>query len=275
MPGLFTDNWVPLPEPWDTAAADRAMADLVDGAPGIAGRVKADPDAANLCRGVFGGSPFLRALMLKDPPFLATCLNGDPRELLAGICRMISQDAGLASSDAAFMRLVRTAKSRGALVLALADLSAALPIDAVLSALTDLADAILAVTVDYLLLAAARTGKLRLSLRRQPRTGLRLCGSGHGQAGRPRAQLFKRHRPRRSLRSGSLARLRADIEPATLFVRLTKRLVGLLQEVTEDGYAYRVDLRLRPDPRATQIAISMRRRPSITKAWARTGSAPP
>ena len=46
-------------------------------------------------------------------------------------------------------------------------------------------------------------------------------------------------------------------EPSTFFVRLTKRLVALLQEVTEDGYAYRVDLRLRPDPRATQIAISI------------------
>ena len=45
-------------------------------------------------------------------------------------------------------------------------------------------------------------------------------------------------------------------EPATFFVRLTRRLVGLMQDVTEDGYVFRVDLRLRPDPRATQIAIA-------------------
>ena len=47
------------------------------------------------------------------------------------------------------------------------------------------------------------------------------------------------------------------MEPAAFFVRLTRRLVSLLQEITADGYAYRVDLRLRPDPRATQIAISI------------------
>ncbi|HYM99774.1 MAG TPA: bifunctional [glutamine synthetase] adenylyltransferase/[glutamine synthetase]-adenylyl-L-tyrosine phosphorylase, partial [Aestuariivirgaceae bacterium] len=47
------------------------------------------------------------------------------------------------------------------------------------------------------------------------------------------------------------------IEPAKFFVRLTKQLVHLLQVATEDGYVYRVDLRLRPDPRATQIAIAI------------------
>ena len=52
-------------------------------------------------------------------------------------------------------------------------------------------------------------------------------------------------------------RWRRGVEPSTFFVRLTKRLVSLLQDVTEDGYAFRVDLRLRPDPRATQVAISI------------------
>ncbi len=51
--------------------------------------------------------------------------------------------------------------------------------------------------------------------------------------------------------------LMPDVEPGQFFVRLTKRLVQLLQDMTEDGYAFRVDLRLRPDPRATQVAISM------------------
>ena len=47
-----------------------------------------------------------------------------------------------------------------------------------------------------------------------------------------------------------------DAEPATLFVRLTQRLVKLLQERTADGYVFRTDLRLRPDPASTPIAIS-------------------
>ena len=45
-------------------------------------------------------------------------------------------------------------------------------------------------------------------------------------------------------------------EPAPFFVRLTRGLVKLLQERTADGYVFRIDLRLRPDPASTQIAIS-------------------
>src|SRR5205823_6788568 len=45
-------------------------------------------------------------------------------------------------------------------------------------------------------------------------------------------------------------------EPAAFYVRLTRALVKLLQERTADGYVFRVDLRLRPDPASTQIAIS-------------------
>ncbi len=39
-------------------------------------------------------------------------------------------------------------------------------------------------------------------------------------------------------------------------MRLTRVLVKLLQERTVDGYVFRIDLRLRPDPASTQIAIS-------------------
>ena len=39
-------------------------------------------------------------------------------------------------------------------------------------------------------------------------------------------------------------------------MRLTRALVKLLQERTADGYVFRTDLRLRPDPASTQIAIS-------------------
>ena len=48
----------------------------------------------------------------------------------------------------------------------------------------------------------------------------------------------------------------ADIEPQPFFVRVTQALARLLQQRTGDGYVFRVDLRLRPDPASTQVAIS-------------------
>ncbi len=50
--------------------------------------------------------------------------------------------------------------------------------------------------------------------------------------------------------------LAADIEPAPFFVRIAQGLARLLQQRTGDGYVFRVDLRLRPDPASTQVAIS-------------------
>ncbi len=47
------------------------------------------------------------------------------------------------------------------------------------------------------------------------------------------------------------------VAPAPLFVRIVKALARLLQERTPDGYVLRVDLRLRPDPGATPIALSI------------------
>ena len=40
-------------------------------------------------------------------------------------------------------------------------------------------------------------------------------------------------------------------------MRVTRGLVKLLQERTSDGYVFRVDLRLRPDPASTQVAVSV------------------
>ncbi len=45
-------------------------------------------------------------------------------------------------------------------------------------------------------------------------------------------------------------------EPSAFWVRIVRMLVTLMQERTADGYVFRTDLRLRPDPGATRMAIS-------------------
>ena len=46
-------------------------------------------------------------------------------------------------------------------------------------------------------------------------------------------------------------------EPGPLFVRLTQRAgASCCRSAPRDGYVFRVDLRLRPDPASTPIAIS-------------------
>ena len=45
------------------------------------------------------------------------------------------------------------------------------------------------------------------------------------------------------------------LDATDLFSRLTRRLVRILQDRTEHGYVFRTDLRLRPDPGSTPLAI--------------------
>lgn len=46
-------------------------------------------------------------------------------------------------------------------------------------------------------------------------------------------------------------------EPGTFMVRLTRQLVACLSDQTADGYVFRTDLRLRPDPASTPLAVSL------------------
>ena len=50
--------------------------------------------------------------------------------------------------------------------------------------------------------------------------------------------------------------LQPDAEPQRFFVKVTQGLARILQQRTGDGYVFRVDLRLRPDPASTPVAIS-------------------
>ncbi|HEY6255487.1 MAG TPA: bifunctional [glutamine synthetase] adenylyltransferase/[glutamine synthetase]-adenylyl-L-tyrosine phosphorylase, partial [Xanthobacteraceae bacterium] len=55
---------------------------------------------------------------------------------------------------------------------------------------------------------------------------------------------------------GARAPLASGTEPAPLYAALTRRLVKLMAERTVEGYVFRTDLRLRPDPASTPIAVS-------------------
>ncbi|MGH6719046.1 MAG: bifunctional [glutamine synthetase] adenylyltransferase/[glutamine synthetase]-adenylyl-L-tyrosine phosphorylase, partial [Alphaproteobacteria bacterium] len=59
------------------------------------------------------------------------------------------------------------------------------------------------------------------------------------------------------LYDAEVVRVPGDRHPQALFVRLTRALVRILQERTADGYVQRTDLRLRPDPASTPLALSV------------------
>lgn len=234
-----------LPPPLDHDTVDRAWTDLR----GEGADLAAFEARRSLVDAVFGGSPFLRDLVLRDCNFARRILMTDADRMLA---ELIDGLAAEVEDEQGMRRLLRKTRGRAALTIALADLSGAWSLDQVTDALTRFAEAVLNAAVEWLFADQRRAGKLLSATGEE--AGYTILGMGK----------FGAHELNYSsdidlivLYDPQTARLADGVDPSTFFVRITKRLVVLLQDVTEDGYAFRVDLRLRPDPRATQIAISI------------------
>jgi glutamate-ammonia-ligase adenylyltransferase len=236
----------PCPSP-DTDAVARFWQDMPEGS--IA------PEYRAIAGAIAAGSPFLRQLMIRDPGYAARCFAESADVLLAGILqdlRAVPPDL----SQAEVMRVLRQHRKHAAMLIAVADLSGRWPVERVTAALTEFADACLQSAVAWLLRDSARTGRIRLASDAEPALRCGYVALAMGKHGAFELNyssdidlivLFDAQTP-----------LLADgADPGTFFVRLTRRLVRLLQDITEDGYVFRTDLRLRPDPRATQVAISV------------------
>jgi len=197
------------------------------------------------------GSPFLTGLASR----YEDCLVTRPEEVIAQILETLGGPDVLAGNEDQLKQHLRNARNRAALSIALADLGNHWSLEKVTENLTRIADACLNVTINWLLHEAQAQGKL---LDTGGRDIAQDCGYVVIAMGKHGAHElnFSSDIDLIVLYDPLKASTPENVEPATLFVRMTKRLVGLMQEMTSQGYAYRVDLRLRPDPRATQVAIS-------------------
>jgi [glutamine synthetase] adenylyltransferase / [glutamine synthetase]-adenylyl-L-tyrosine phosphorylase len=208
-----------------------------------------------LLSGVFAGSSFLFGLAERHPDRLVTTLSEPPEERFTAILSRTAQEAAAAVAMRDIMRVLRRGKSEIAFLIALADLGGVWRVEEVTRRLSEAADLFVSLAVRFLLARAAQAGQFvpRDPAAQERGSGLIVLGMGKLGAFELNYSsdvdlivFFNRE----------IVRLAADIEPAAFFVRLTRDLVHVLQERTADGYVFRTDLRLRPDPGSTQAAIS-------------------
>jgi len=228
---------------------DPALADF-------ARRLPEDPHGRRLLEAVFGNSPFLTHCVLSDIAFLARLLSRDPSavlgEVLDGLKRdlMETLDLGRAMAD------LRVARRRVALLTGLADIGGAWELERILAALSDFADAVLGAGLGFLLRQAAARGELDLADPGEPTSGCGYVILGMGKLG-ARELNYSSDIDLIVLYDPSRARYRHARGPQEGFVRLTRDLVRLLEDRTAEGYVFRTDLRLRPDPGAMPVALSV------------------
>lgn len=217
--------------------------------------VGASPALEALLAGLAEGSPYLWELATAEPGRLVAVLEADPEQHFAALLAKTGKATAAAKNEAAAMRLLRQMKAEAALLIALADIGGAWPVMRAARALTELADAAVGAALRFLLLEAVERGRLKPPDPKAPEEGSGYIVLAMGKMGAHELNyssdidLIVFYEP--------AAPALADPDNAAAFhVRITRGLVKLLQERTADGYVFRVDLRLRPDPASTQIAVS-------------------
>ncbi|WP_068087633.1 bifunctional [glutamine synthetase] adenylyltransferase/[glutamine synthetase]-adenylyl-L-tyrosine phosphorylase [Polycladidibacter stylochi] len=205
-------------------------------------------------QGVAENSPFLRQLILKNVQTLIDVMETSPEVVIASTLQHIENLR--AESEAQLMQELRQAKQIIALTTGLGDIAGAIPLDTVTKALSDLADKTVNAAIRFCLSDLQRRGRFTPSNESEPEkdAGLFVLAMGKHGAGELNyssdIDLIVLYEPER-------CKLSDNSEASVEYVRLTRRLIKIMSERTGDGYVFRTDLRLRPDPGATPLAISV------------------
>ena len=213
------------------------------------------PFAGDILRGIAEFSPYLFDLIRADPARLARLLACDPEQHLAALIEKTSGDVLAAATEADVMHLLRRMKSEAALLIALCDIGEVWPVMRVTAALTELANVSVQTALRFLLRQEIARGRMNAASHDRPEEGSGLIVLAMGKMGAGELN-YSSDIDLIVFFDPAATSLAPDIEPAPFFVRVTQGMARMLQQRSGEGYVFRVDLRLRPDPASTQVAIS-------------------
>lgn len=253
------ENGSKAPAPYDEARVAREMEDL-EAAAGAKGdpaltAIMADAAARHLIRSVFGNSPFLGRIIRLHPDWLPRLLNRTPEEAMDDLLARAAAAREL-EKQADVMAALRLAKAEAALLIAMADITGTWPLETVTGALTDFADMAVGSSIVWLLRNAATRGQILRTPEEVSPEGSGLVLLGMGKYGSRELNYSSDIDMVVFYEPGQLP-LKDGLDDGEFFVRVTKDLVKMLQERTAEGYVFRTDLRLRPDPGGTPVAVSL------------------
>lgn len=268
MSDAFPIRRARLPALADDAAGARGLADFVercaldaDNDPALlsfAERIAKDDDGDGraLLLSVFANSPFLTQCILREPAWLKRIFDDGPDRLTAELVAQTRGEIARLTDEQTLMKALRINKRRVALTAALADIAGLWQLYQVTEALSDFADASTSAAAAFVLRRGAERGAFRLKDTDDPARESGFIVIGMGKLGA------------RELNYSSDIDLiclfdtdRVDCDDTDAlqnhFTRMTRTLARILDERTVDGYVFRIDLRLRPDPGSTPLAISV------------------
>lgn len=213
-----------------------------------------EPAIRALLDALFGNSPYLSRLAIAKPALLKQFVENGADYSLASINHTLGNS--LPQDQASLMQRLRQCKGDIALLCALADITAQWPLEMITKVLSEFAETALQQALDFLLLQAHGKGEIILADTGAPSHSSGIVVLGMGKLGAHELNyssdidliiFYERER---------LA-YRGKQSEQKFYNKLAHDLVHIMQERTPDGYVFRTDLRLRPDPASTPPAISV------------------
>lgn len=269
MPETPAFAWPRLPAAYDADAVARGLSDWADMLAALARQSAADrkiaaelsrladmPGSKALLDALFGNSPYLTELALLEPAMMLRLLRDGPAAMLEAAHAQVRKAIAATTEPDQLMQPLRQAKRRIALGIAVADISGLWTLEQVTGCLSDFASLAVDGALAVLLREAAARGDLELPDPKHPCRGSGLVALGMGKLG-ARELNYSSDIDLIMLFDQEVVRYRGRKSPLECFVRITQQMVRLLNDRTEDGYVFRTDLRLRPDPGSTPVILSM------------------
>ncbi|MGO8914411.1 MAG: bifunctional [glutamine synthetase] adenylyltransferase/[glutamine synthetase]-adenylyl-L-tyrosine phosphorylase [Stellaceae bacterium] len=216
----------------------------------------ADAAGNRLLASLFGNSPFLTQCCLREPDLLMRLVQQGPEATFADVEDRLNRHLAATPSLPALMQALRIAKRRVALLVAIADIAGWWELERVTGALSRFADTALAAATRHLLAAAQRQGEFAAADPEAPEQASGFIVLGMGKLG-GRELNYSSDVDLILLYDADKAPYAGKLGIGRFFARLAQELVRLIQERTADGYVFRGDLRLRPDPGSTPPALSV------------------
>ena len=247
-------------KPLDEAEAKDELGDIAEaareaGLEALADELAGKGDAVAFLASVFDLSPYLRDSVRRQPAILEALREGRAEARLDAILNeMTALGLDPETTEASIMTGLRRLKAEAHALIAINDLAKAFDTETTVRRLSDVADAAVGAAANFLLRDAHGQGKLKLPDEADPAKGSGWVLLAMGKHGAHELNyssdidlivFFDPEAPA----------VDDPYEASELFVRMTRRLVRILQDRTADGYVFRTDLRLRPDPGSTPLAI--------------------
>jgi [glutamine synthetase] adenylyltransferase / [glutamine synthetase]-adenylyl-L-tyrosine phosphorylase len=223
-------------------------------------------DQMDLIRGAAGCSPYLKGLIGKESEWLQSALEG-PDVAIDTLFALLRE-----TDNKALPVALRQAKRRIALITGLADLGGVWSLEKVTGVLTDFAD--LAVTCALRATIGAEIARAKLPGMTEDNV-LDAGGMTVLAMGKMGAHELNYSSDIDLICLFDETRFAPDDfhEARASFVRATRRMSAMLNDLTGEGYVFRTDLRLRPDPSVTPVCMAMeaaeRYYESLGRTWER------